>query len=141
MPYCGQDELSALLGASTLQDLLGGAPHDWEYRPVLEAVCVAASEEVDAYLSVRMPVPLGLPVPPLVVNLAARLAAHSLYRRLGQVPEDWGKDRAAALALLERIAAGKLGIGGSGPAPLGAGAGVAKAAAPVLRLDDLETLF
>lgn len=135
MAYCETRDLERLLGMEMLADLMG----DWD-QAVVDAICAAASAEVDAYLSTRMAVPLAQPFPPLVVQMASRLACHALFRRLHEVPEAWAADRAEVLRLLASIAAGRLALGvGASEQP--AAAGRARAVRGDGRLAGLERLF
>jgi len=82
--------------------------------PIVAAVLAEAIDqagrEADAYLASRYPVPMD-PVPPLVANLAAKMAVWNLHARRGAESKAWEGHYERCLKLLERIAEGKLRLG------------------------------
>lgn len=82
-------------------------------QAVLAEAVDQASREIDAYVSASPKgpaVPLD-PVPPLVANIAAKLAVCTLFTRAGQRSDIWEAEGERLRRLLEHIAAGKLNLG------------------------------
>ena len=76
-----------------------------------EAIEGAASE-VNGYCNSRYSVPFN-PVPEIIAKLTADLAIYNLYARVVEtIPDTRKKQRDDAIRLLERIADGRIGLGG-----------------------------
>lgn len=85
---------------------------DADVVSVLEEAIEQADREIDAYAGTVRAVPLD-PVPALIENISAKLAVHNLWlRRPGvEEPENWQRETARCLRLLEQIATGKIALG------------------------------
>lgn len=98
-------------------------------RTAEEAATVAAVEEcidqadreIDAFVSVVMPVPLGTDgaaVPGIVANLSGKISAYNLHRRRPHLElGEWKEEYARCIRQLERIAQGKLPLTATAEAP------------------------
>ena len=137
MSYCTAQDLVPLLPERELLQLADDSP---DYSGTLESPAVLAvraeavdqaGREIDAHVSVAgLAVPLD-PVPPLVANIAAKLAVANLFIRRGQKNDVWEAEAARCRRLLERIADGKLQLGAPAEdqaAPADSGAGISVAA-------------
>ncbi len=109
---------------ATLQDLIdefGGreviALSDRDGDGVADADVITralekADEEINGFLEGRYPVPLALPAPALIVDIACRLARHKMTGGGGaNRTEDIREDYLDATKRLAQIRDGKLGIG------------------------------
>lgn len=117
MSYCIPQDLVPLLPERELLQLADDSPDrsgTLESPAVLAVLAEAidqAGREIDAHVSAAgMAVPLA-PVPPLVANIAAKLAVANLLTRADQKSDVWDAEAARSRRLLERIADGKLRLG------------------------------
>lgn len=117
MSYCTPLDLVPLLPEVELLQLTddsmdrSGTMASPAVLAVLAEAIDQAGREIDAYVSsAGKAVPLD-PAPPLVANLAAKLAVYNLFTRRGQKSEIWEAEAARCRRLLERIADGKLRLG------------------------------
>jgi phage gp36-like protein len=118
MPYITLSDLNARYGADEIIKL---ADRDGDSIPDAEVIAAAIDDAgalIDSYLATRYALPLN-PVPSALVRLACSIARYHLY---DDKPADKVKDEYQAAALvLEKIAAGQLGLIG-GDAASGEGA-------------------
>ncbi|WP_449246463.1 gp436 family protein [Desulfarculus baarsii] len=115
--YCTPADLEKLLAPETLGQLADDGPGGPAPEAVLLEAIEQADREIDAYLGVARAVPLE-PAPAIVANLSAKIAVYNLYRRRPHLEAgEWAGEYQRALKLLERIAEGRLSLGGGeGPA-------------------------
>lgn len=105
-----------LLPESTVLQLAddddAGVLSDPAVTAVLEEAIEQADREIDAYVGTVKPVPLAV-VPALIENLSTKLAIHHLFLRRPGVAEDenWQRETARCMRLLEAIASGKMALG------------------------------
>ena len=111
--YSTAEELKLLLSEKELVQLSSdgrvGRWADDAVQAVLAEAIDQADSEIDGYLSLVVDVPLAVP-PRLVNNFSAKIAVYNLLRRRPTVPDHWASEYKRCLALLERIAEGKLKI-------------------------------
>lgn len=110
--YSTPSDLAKLIDERTLLQLaddsgLAGLD-DERVQAVLAEAIEQADREIDSYVCMALPVPL-FPVPDLVANLSAKIAAYNLFRRRPHLElGEWGKEYDRCLRLLERIAQRKV---------------------------------
>lgn len=115
MPYCTIEDLLKQLDEAALIELTDDAGSGEVGEEVAAAAIADADAEIDAHAGLAHAVPLD-PVPPLIRRLSVDLALHNLYaRRGGVVPESRERRHERALALLSRIAEGKIALGDADP--------------------------
>lgn len=117
MPYVTTADFIARFGQRELDQLLPQAPQD-DGR-TFAAAEADASAIVDSYLASRPGRTYTLPLvslPPRLVEIAADLVRYELYGNAA--PEEVETRRDAAIAFLEKIAAGELTMAGLTPEPV-----------------------
>ncbi len=114
MAYAVPDDLKLLCAERELVQMVkDGAGQGWGHTHVQAALAEAidhADGEIDAYVGVRMDVPLD-PVPRLIANISAKIAVYNLMRRRASVPDHWQSEYRRCLEILKSIAHGKLALG------------------------------
>ena len=126
MAYCTRADLEQRIPLARLVELTDDDGTGMVDQDRIDEAIGAAQGEVDGYLAERYPVPLD-PVPPLVKAACADIAIYHLYSRTQDEIPETRKDRyAAAVRLLEKLAAGTVSLGlASPPAQTGGGMVVA----------------
>lgn len=120
--YASVDDVENRLGGDAvamLSDVKGGSSHT-----LLEQALRDASEEIDAYIAARHPLPLD-PVPKLLVRLCVEIAVYRRSEDAGLSTDERAKRYEAAVRMLRDISAGRASLGSADPDP------PAKAAGPV----------
>jgi len=111
MAYTTIDEMKKLIPYTMIvnltNDVTGRTRHN---QTMLDEAIDNADREIDAYLSVVMPVPVD-PIPPLITNLSSKMAIWYLHLRKYFDNPQWRKTYDDCLALLAKIAAGTITIG------------------------------
>ncbi|OKP69625.1 hypothetical protein BTE77_27955 [Ensifer adhaerens] len=111
MPYAVRSDIEEIWGGDFVADIL---PPDVDAEAAIASALTMASDEIDVYLSARYTLPLSKG-PRVLVSPAADIAIYKLANRhtaLTTTIEDRYK---FAVALLQRIADGKAGLGSDEP--------------------------
>lgn len=112
MAYCTQSDLLTMISPEELAELTADSG-DLPDVFVVEEAIAQADAEIDAYLGSRYALPLTS-TPPRVKALAVDMAIYHLYSRRSVTPAVRRVKYEAALAFLKAVAAGALGLEGSG---------------------------
>lgn len=110
MAYCSQSDIERKrIPTDTLIQLTDDNGVGEIDAEIVAGACNDATVLVDSYLRGRYPLPLN-PIPPIVVTIAADLAAFDLYglRPQFEIPKTIADRRGTALQLLARIQDGKM---------------------------------
>jgi len=117
MPYCDLDDLqeqiseNALIGLSD-DDAVGVVDDSVISRAIADADTV-----IDAHCQGRYTVPLT-PVSDMIRSVSVDIAIYNLYSRRDDLAPEIRKDRyKEAMRFLEKVSAGKIGLGAATPAP------------------------
>jgi phage gp36-like protein len=119
--YTTLDDIKQQVEEAILVQLTDDAGAGAVDTDVVTAAITEADGTIDSYCQGRYTLPL-YPVPPRVVGLSRDIAIYNLYsRRVDEMPEN-RKDRfKEAIRFLELVAAGKVDLGASTPAPQNTG--------------------
>ena len=101
MAYTTREELEKRFGASELSELLD---HQNDPEAAMRATSADADAVIDGYLGARYDLPLGLPVPALIVGLAADVTRYRLWD--DRAPKEVRQRYEDAIAMLKDIAKG-----------------------------------
>ncbi len=116
MSYANSDDLRLLLSEKELVQLASdGRSRSWDedrVQAVLTEAIDQADGEIDGYIGMAVELPL-VTVPRVVENISAKIAVYNLLRRRPSVPDHWQSEYRRCLAMLEKIAEGKLSLGQS----------------------------
>ena len=117
MSYCDIDDLQEQISEDELiglsDDAAAGAVDD----DVISRAIADADAVVDVYCHERYTVPLT-PVPAMIRRVSVDIAIYNLYSRRDDSAPETRQDRyKEALRFLEKVAAGKIGLGVATPAP------------------------
>lgn len=83
---------------------------------ISQAVLDSASAKIDGYLSPRYTLPFAEPVPPVLQSLCVDIGGYYLHIRREDAPgEFWQKQYDDAIAFLQQVAAGDVGLGAEDP--------------------------
>jgi len=109
--YSSPNDLRLLAPEKDLVQLASdGRIGQWADPPVqavLNEAIDQADGEIDAYISLAVELPLNY-TPKIISNLSSKIAVYNLYRRRATVPDHWRSEYDRCLALLDRIASGKM---------------------------------
>ena len=118
MAYCNQDDILKMIPQEELTELTADTGDTPDPEVVTEAIA-KADAEIDAYLGTRYVTPLS-PIPAQITSLSADMAIYHLYTRRSLAPVVRLRKYEAALAFLQRVAAGEAVLEGMGGEPPGA---------------------
>ncbi len=124
MAYCSPSDILTMISQEELAELTADSG-DLPDTFVVEEVITLADAEIDAYLGGRYEVPLT-PAPPRLKALSVDMAIYHLYSRRSVVPPVRRDKYEAAVAFLQDVAAGSVGLEGAGGDPAGATGEVAE---------------
>lgn len=112
MAYCTLADIEKALESRRLIELTDDEGLDVVNQGRIDEAIGTAQGEVDGYLAERYQVPVS-PVPALIRAATVDLAIYNLYSRKmdDEMPETRQKRYEAAIRRLEKIAAGKIGLG------------------------------
>jgi phage gp36-like protein len=124
VPYANQANLIDRYGQRELVQVTDKAvpPTGGIVAAVVDRALADADAEIDARLGLRYAVPLTAPVPPLVIDIACRIARYKLHE--DRPSDKIRRDYEDAVKLLVDVAAGKAMIPGlAAPLPGSSGEG------------------
>lgn len=120
MAYCTLDDILKKIPEATVIQLTDDEGASLVNTSRVDEAIEGADAEIDGYCATRYTVPLD-PVLPIIIKLACDLAIYNLYARVVEnIPDTRQKQRDAAIKLLERIADGKVLLGGPATEPVAA---------------------
>lgn len=140
--YSTATDLQKLVAPNVLDQLSDdGAGAAATAEEVIAEAIDQADTEIDSYFSAQVTVPMD-PPHPLAANLSAKMALYNLFRRRPHVDlGEWGEEYKRCVALLKRIAEGKISVtpsaDGEHTEPLNAGGTVVITGEPYF--GDLES--
>ena len=112
--YCTIADLKLLMSEEQLLQLADDGVDSPTPEQVMNEAIDQADREIDGYLNAIRPVPLD-PVPLIVPNISAKIAAYNLFRRKPHLEAgEWATEYDRQVKLLEKIASGKIGLGLTG---------------------------
>ncbi|MDA3832600.1 MAG: DUF1320 domain-containing protein [Spirochaetales bacterium] len=116
MSYCDLDDLKEQIPEDELIGLSDDAAAGIVDESVISRAIADADAVVDAYCQGLYTVPLT-PVPAMIRRVSVDIAIYNLYSRRGDSAPDIRQDRyKEAVRFLEKVAAGKIGLGVTTPA-------------------------
>ncbi len=124
MSYCALADLQEQISEDELIGLSDDDAAGVVDDSVITRAIADADAVVDAYCQDRYTVPLT-PVPAMIRRISVDIAIYNLYSRRGDSAPDVRQDRyKEAVRFLEKVSAGKIGLGAATPAPVNTSGGV-----------------